>query len=173
MVKAIAGVLALVGPLLVARGEGPLATAARSAGAPPGASSQPAATATGCALTTLPADSALTADCMACHASGHAGSMSHPVGMDYRQAEASSGGRLRPATDVRQRGVFLPDGKVACVTCHDPRSPWGDHIALPPGATPRLAVRLRDPETYDPNAVAQPGAPVTPTPLCVACHAFD
>lgn len=136
----------------------------------------PSGDAGGCALSTLAADAALVADCVSCHGAGHAGTSSHPVGADYGAA-AARGGSLRPAVEVVRRGVFLPDGRVQCVTCHDPRSPWADHLALPPGATPKRAVNPADRATFEaegePQAAPPPGTRVTPKPLCLACHAFD
>lgn len=96
------------------------------------------------------------------------------MAVDYRSAEIQSHGRLRPIAEVIRRGVLLPDGKLECVTCHDPRSQWADHIALPPGATVRPD---EDAEETNGAAAAQPvlapGSRVSPKPLCLACHALD
>lgn len=124
-----------------------------------------------------PASDALPASaCLACHpARGH----QHPVDVDYARVGGRRG--YRPAEEVVRRGVLLPGGRIQCVTCHDPTSPWQNHIALPPGATPTPAVDPRDPSTYAggrswrtaaPEAAPPPGAAVTASPLCAVCHAF-
>ncbi|BDG05269.1 hypothetical protein [Anaeromyxobacter oryzae] len=167
-----------------------LGSAARASEPP--ASEAPAVRAQGrCALTAqAPAHgadaartAARTADCIACHArDAHAAGGSHPVGIPYEAAAAPAGatarrGMLRAAAEVVSRGVFLPEGRIECVTCHDPRSPWKNHLAIPPGAVARPAVDPRRLETYTrPSstfAATAAGAEVTPTPLCLACHAFD
>jgi hypothetical protein len=143
---------------------------------------------TGCALVASPIEDPRTESCRQCHSamsSGHASQ--HPVDLDYAsRAYARSGGMgLRPLAEVVRRGVFLPDGELRCVTCHDARSPWKFHLALPPGATPTPAVDHRDPSTYEDGparaalvrAVRQPTSgqrlAVSPKPLCLACHAAD
>src|SRR5690242_18482324 len=154
------------------------AESGRSPAAPPPAA---AGVAPGCRLGRVTADAARTADCVSCHRDGHAGPGAHAVGVDYARAATESGGRLRPEEQVVARGVFLPGGRLECVTCHDPRSPWKHHLALPPGAKARAAVDPRRRETYLRSAIRgeaaaaalPPGAAVTPTPLCLACHAFD
>lgn len=40
----------------------------------------------------------------------------HPVGIAYPRSNR----RYRPAALVEQRGVRLPDGRVECISCHDP-----------------------------------------------------
>jgi hypothetical protein len=109
---------------------------------------------------------------MSCHAA--TGRDDHPVDVDYEAARAHDR-PLRPLADVVARGVFVPDGAIRCVTCHDARSPWKHRIALPPGSTPRAAVNPRDPDTWERRAAAvpPPGSAVTPTPLCLACHALN
>lgn len=114
-------------------------------------------------------------DCLACHEGGtiraHA---SHPVDVDYAAAVGRPGALLRPLDEALRRGVLLSDGKVHCFTCHDPRSPWQSHIALPPGATARSAVMPGNESTYGADRPApRPGDDVSPTPLCLACHAYD
>jgi hypothetical protein len=111
-------------------------------------------------------------ECMSCH--GMHGT--HPVEIDYEAARYKGQSELRPAADVVRRGVFLPEGKIACVTCHDPSSRWAFHLAIPPGAMVRPAVNPWDRSTYDrpvplsrPQALAA-GTSVSPTPLCRACH---
>ncbi len=143
-----------------------------------------AATAT-CLLAPGSGNAATTRDCTACHAS-YQGSHSHPVDV-YQDAVRSSS--LRPAAEVIRRGVFLADGKVSCLSCHDGNSTWKFKLALPPDAKLREPVKPGDATTYDPDKMAPSrmagltattgrqvlpaGTEVSPTPLCKACHAFD
>ncbi len=112
-------------------------------------------------------------ECMTCHGMH----TTHPVELDYEAARYSSSA-LRPGAEVIRRGVFLPDGKVQCVSCHDAASRWAYHLAIPPGALVRPALNPRDPSTYErPVALARPealaaGTSVSPTPLCKACHSI-
>jgi hypothetical protein len=146
----------------------------------------------GCILVPGVANTTTTKDCTACHA-GFESRHSHPVDVDQDQARyrslGGSGPSLRPAAEVVKRGVFLADGKVTCLTCHDGNSPWKAKIALPPDAPLKEAVKPGKPETYDPDgmkpsamrglnattgkALLAPGTEVSPTPLCRACHSFD
>lgn len=160
--------IALLLGRLPAGTEGSAPTAATS---PPAAQTAPA---TGCALKTLAPDAALAADCASCHGSGHTSAKSHPVGVDYASAQAASKGGLATLDAVTHAGVRVPDGKVQCVTCHDPSSPWADHLALPQGAVPKAAAVPGVPETYEstPEGSPAPGSRVSPKPLCLACHAF-
>jgi hypothetical protein len=162
-----------------------------------GSQSAPSATASvvaqaGCTLVPGAGNSATTRDCTSCHA-GLEGRHSHPVDVDQDMARArslgGSGPSLRPAAEVVKRGVFLADGKVSCLTCHDGSSTWKYKIALPPDARLREPVKPGNPSTYDP-AVMKPsamtgltavtgkqllpaGTEVSPTPLCKVCHSFD
>ncbi|BDG05229.1 hypothetical protein [Anaeromyxobacter oryzae] len=147
----------------------------------PAPTTTPAAPATGsCALSALPPDAARVADCAPCHdRSNHP---THPIGVDYVEAAKMSPERFRPAAEVLARGVYLRNGEVACGTCHDPSSPWKNHIALPQGAPARPAVVPGRPETYDarqseqtvnPGAAPSKRTEVSAKPLCMACHAFD
>lgn len=134
---------------------------------------------------------ATTSDCVRCHA-GHDSHRSHPVDVDHETARhrtSGSGPGLRPAAEVVKLGVFLPDGKVTCLTCHDGDSPWKYRLAIPPAAKLRDPVHPGDPGTYDPaqkhvsatrgldattaRSVLPAGTEVSPTPLCKACHSFD
>jgi hypothetical protein len=129
-----------------------------------------------CALRALGSDAMTAHGCLECHsgARGPRVRRTHPVGA-YRW-----GPGLRAPEEVVRRGVLLPGGAVECVSCHDRRSPWKDHVALPPGAAAVAAVDARDPATYqgrpgwrDARAQAAklpPGAAVSPAPLCAACH---
>jgi hypothetical protein len=68
-------------------------------------------------------------ECMTCHGMH----TTHPVELDYEAARLTRPA-LRPGAEVIRRGVFLPDGKVQCVSCHDAASRWAYHLAIPPGA---------------------------------------
>jgi hypothetical protein len=152
------------------------------ASTPPAA--QAAATA-GCILSPGSGNSATTQDCTACHRGFERGH-SHPVDVPQEGRRSRS---LRSAAEVVKRGVFLADGKVTCLSCHDGNSPYKAKLALPPDAPLREPVKPGRPETYAPGFVAAsalsgltatsgrtalpPGTAVSPTPLCKACHAFD
>ena len=146
----------------------------------------------GCILVPGAASTATTRDCTACHASFDGGH-SHPVDVDQDAARFRSMGRsgpsLRSAAEVVRRGLFLSDGKVSCLTCHDGNSTWKYKLALPPDAQLKEPVVAGNPQTYDPtqmrpstmsglNAttgkrVLPAGTAVSPTPMCKVCHSFD
>ena len=140
-----------------------------------------------CILAPGSGNTATTQDCTSCHRGFERGH-SHPV--DVPQEGARSRSRsLRSAAEVVKRGVFLSDGKVTCLSCHDGNSPYKARLALPPDAPLRMAVKPGKPETYAPGMMAASaltgltatsgktalpaGTAVSPTPLCKACHAFD
>lgn len=119
-------------------------------------------------------DTATVPDCLACHQRGElAAHASHPVDVDYAAATVSPRISLRPLAEALRRGVLLVDGKLHCYTCHDPRSPWANHVAIPPGASPRTAVVIGLEVTYAKERPAPvDGGEVSPTPLCQACHPY-
>jgi hypothetical protein len=103
------------------------------------------------------------APCASCHEGGSGSG--HVVDVDYEGAQARRWGRtgLRPLAEVVRRGVFLPEGRIQCLTCHDSRSEVPYHLALPPAA-PLYPTWER-------------GAPagrrrdlIDPRELCLACH---
>jgi hypothetical protein len=172
-----------------------LATEARTASNSPAATSAAPASAAAsgpCILVQGSGNGATTRDCTACHV-GLEGRHSHPVDVDHESARfrsmRGSGPSLRPAAEVVKRGVFLADGKVTCLTCHDGSSPWKAKLALPPDALLREPVKPGIPQTYDPaqmrpstmkgltatsgKQLLPAGTEVSPTPLCKACHSFD
>jgi hypothetical protein len=115
-----------------------------------------------------------TQDCMSCHGLHQ----THPVDIDYAQSAQRRPEFFRTPDEVVRRGVFLPDGQVKCSSCHDARSQWKYRLALPPGAAARPAIDLANPATYERSrkAATPPpaaGSAVTPTPLCLSCHAYD
>jgi cytochrome c peroxidase len=156
-----------------------VAASAGGAEAPDGTAQNPAArparagAAPGCLLFTSEAARADAERCMACHRL----SRTHPVDLDYAAAQGRQPSSLRAPGAVVRRGVFLPDGQIRCVTCHDARSPWKDRIALPPGAPASPTVDPGVPATYETHgthrAAPLPGTAVTARPLCLACHALD
>jgi hypothetical protein len=130
---------------------------------------------TGCRLLVPGSDAATSHDCLECHGSlAHGG---HPYDLDLgRWSPRSTGSALRPVKEVLRRGVFLPDGQIRCVTCHDRLSPWKFHIRLPKGSKVMHAVDLRRPVTYENPAslpAPRPGDDVGRKPLCLTCHALD
>lgn len=137
-------------------------------------------TAESCALATASPARSTSADCLGCHSQReHA---SHPVEVDYAQAQRGGGMMardLRPVAELQRRGVRLVNGKVTCLTCHDARSPAANRIALPPEAVVTAAVDMRRHGSLAQPAVAQrladvqEGTAVSPKALCTACHAFD
>lgn len=124
-----------------------------------------------CLLDGAQSDGAADAACLTCHPTSARGS--HRSGFGYTHANPRlPPGSLRSLDEVVARGLLLPDGEVRCVTCHDARSPWRYHIALPPGSTASPSARPGRTGNAVATAAArpQPGAEVTPTPLCRACH---
>ena len=127
-----------------------------------------------CPFLTGTATGTSSQDCMSCHGLHQ----THPVDIDYAQSAQRRPNFFRPPEEVVRRGVFLPEGQVKCSTCHDPHSSWKYRLALPPGAVARRAVNLADPATFERSrhaaeAAPPPGSSVTPTPLCLSCHAYD
>ena len=115
---------------------GPVSMGIPSADAPAGPSgSAPAGT--GCLLVPGGSNLATPSDCLACHAS-HDARLSHPVDVHRDSPRSRS---LRSSAEVVRRGVFLADGKVTCLSCHDGNSSWKHKIALPPGAALRPRVK--------------------------------
>jgi hypothetical protein len=163
---------------------------ASEAGTRPSALSTSASAPGGCLLVPGATNVATTRDCTACHV-GFEGNHSHPVDVDHEAARFRSrgGSTLRPAAEVVKRGIFLADGKITCLTCHDGSSPWKAKLALPPDSLLREPVKPGNPQTYDPaqmppsamkgltaatgKQVLPAGTEVSPTPLCKACHSFD
>lgn len=119
--------------------------------------------------------------CLQCHDGSRAKShlqTSHPVDLEYAEAQRKNAAELRPEAEVVARGGFLPGGMLRCTTCHSPRSPWAARINLPPNAKVRPAVNPFRPATYEQTGAATgdepaPGSEVSPKPLCLVCHAFD
>jgi hypothetical protein len=127
---------------------------------------------TSCKLFQVAPERVPAQECMSCHGMH----TTHPIEIDYEAARSKGQTDLRRADEVVRRGVFLPDGKVQCVTCHEAGSRWAYHLAIPPGAVVRPSVNMRDASTYERRPPpARPGAlpagtSVSPTPLCTVCH---
>ena len=156
--------------LVAAYAPAPAPAAARAAVAQAPDPSAPA----GCSLFAPGYATVPTEKCLQCHGL----SRTHPVDIDYEGTiQRNPAFMYRPVAEVIKRGVFLPNGQIACVTCHDANSPWKDRIALPPGAKARPAVDPRNRDTYaspetQPAAALPAHSAVTPTPLCQACHTY-
>jgi len=110
----------------------------------------------------------------------------HPYDVDYARLASGSRGALRTAEDVVRRGLFLPEGRMTCHTCHDAGSWWGRRLVIPAGSRVAARVVPGDPSTYDPEnpkirsmtveqarATLPRDADVSPKPLCLACHVRD
>ena len=130
----------------------------------------------------LPDTSTPAAACLRCHSFEHG----QPHDTDYEYTTRVSRSALRPVAEVIRRGLFLPEGRVVCLTCHDANSRWGSRLVIPPGSRVVGRVDTRDPSTFeslpppDRRMTVEQAASVLPTdtnlspkPLCLACHAFD
>lgn len=129
----------------------------------------------GCGLLLPGSDAAPSGECAACHGlQSHSG---HPYDLTYQGSVSPVGGRaLRSREEALRRGMFLPDGQLRCVTCHDGRSPWRYFLRLPPGAALTHAVIPARPATYENTSQlppVRPGDDVGRKPLCLGCHALD
>ena len=60
--------------------------------------------------------------------SKHSGT-DHPVGMDYQSYVAASGRKYKPIFGLNSKMVLV-DGKVGCLTCHDPLNPERKHLVM-------------------------------------------
>ncbi|MEE9295217.1 MAG: cytochrome c3 family protein [Phycisphaerae bacterium] len=73
--------------------------------------------------------------------SGHQTS-DHPVGIEYPQFDKG----FRPMTSVLASGtVILPDGRVECISCHDPHNQAGnDHMLVRSNARSALCLTCHE-----------------------------
>lgn len=129
-----------------------------------------------CGLVLPEFDAMASRECIVCH-QRIAHGLGHAYEVHYPRLGTQIGMVLRPLAEVQRRGVPVPDGRLACVTCHDRFSPWKFKLRVPPGATPTHAVDVARAETYEaglrPRPPVRPGDDVGRKPLCLACHALD
>lgn len=59
----------------------------------------------------------------------HVSGKDHPVGMDYENYVASGRGNYKPIATLNSR-MMLIDGKVGCLTCHNPLNPEKNHLVM-------------------------------------------
>jgi predicted CXXCH cytochrome family protein len=59
---------------------------------------------------------------------GHFNGSDHPIGMDYA-SYASLGRRYKPVTMLNPK-MLLVNGKVGCLTCHNPLNPEKSHLVM-------------------------------------------
>jgi hypothetical protein len=117
--------------------------------------------------------------CLECHHLDRC----HSFDMDYQLAVGARRHDLRGADEVVARGLFLPNGKVTCHTCHDANSPWACKIVIPPGSkvsrglpskesTADDSARAPDREmtVEEAKSVLPAGTFLSPKPLCMTCH---
>ena len=91
----------------------------------------------------------LSSDCMTCHDGAGAVSVGvdwrnnpsglralrkphgtdHPVGMEYESYVASRGGDYKPISKLNTKMVLV-DGRVGCLTCHDPMNAERRHLVM-------------------------------------------
>lgn len=62
------------------------------------------------------------------HSGGQVTGSSHPIGMDY--AAYSIGNRSFKDMQTLDRQMVLVDGKVGCLSCHNPLNPRRNHLAV-------------------------------------------
>jgi predicted CXXCH cytochrome family protein len=55
-------------------------------------------------------------------------SMDHPIGMDY-SSYVAAGKQYKPIAGTNDKMVFV-NGKVGCLTCHDPMVPEKGHLVM-------------------------------------------
>lgn len=87
-------------------------------------------------------------DCLTCHDGGHAsdvkvdyrstpgnksmrygGAKDHPIGMNYTLYAATDPQNYKPASAFNSKMIFV-DGKVGCLTCHNPLQPEKTHLVM-------------------------------------------
>lgn len=105
-------------------------------------------------------------ECVQCHESSvdpsvpqkvcHGGLCDHPVGVDYAELASRNPGLVKPS--ALNPAVRLPDGMIACTSCHVPYNNQYDHKTL--------SDNRKDPTIPDPMLSVNNNG----SGLCAACH---
>lgn len=59
----------------------------------------------------------------------HSGGKDHPIGMDYASYASSGDGGYKSIATLDSKMIFI-DGKVGCLTCHNPLNPEKKHLVM-------------------------------------------
>jgi hypothetical protein len=120
------------------------------------AQAQPAAGT--CRLLEVGSENLPSATCRACHPWQGC----HPVDVEYEAVAGRDGFDLRRVDVAIQRGAFLPEGQVRCVSCHDRNSSEPSRLAI--RREPRAGPATAAPPVYRDTRLQ---------PLCAQCHMRD
>jgi hypothetical protein len=110
-----------------------------------------------CRLMEGRSESLSSTTCRACHP----WDICHPVDVNYESALATGRFDLYGIETAIERGAFLPEGQVRCVSCHDRDSSAPAHLAIrhvkPPALPPK-------------EASSNSRGTDSPMALCRECH---